>query len=158
MPLRGGCCVPGSFVVRRHNSFATERLPPMNAESAPIATVEQFKEALLALRDKGFPDTHLTMLRAQAKAKEGMITSTKLAEVAGYENYNAANLQYGTLGFNLGAFIDYTPPKRKNGTLMWWTVLSYSIDGNSEPETGHFQFVMRPELMLALQEMKWVRP
>jgi hypothetical protein len=67
-------------------------------------------------------------------------------------------LQYGTLGFNLGAFIDYTPPKRKNGTLMWWTVLSYSIDGNSEPETGHFQFVMRPELMLALQEMKWVRP
>ncbi len=130
----------------------------MTTVSAPIATVEQFKRALLSLRDKGLPETHLTMLKAQAKAEGGMITSTKLAEVAGYENYNAANLQYGTLGFNLGAFIDYAPPKRKNGTLKWWTVLSYSTDGNSEPETGHFQFVMRPELLSALQEMKWVRP
>ena len=130
----------------------------MTTASAPIATVEQFKKALLSLRDNGLPDTHLTMLRAQAKADGGMITSTKLAEFAGYENYNAANLQYGTLGFNLGAFIDYTPPKRKNGTLMWWTVLSYAIDGNSELETGHFQFIMRPELLAALKEMKWVRP
>jgi hypothetical protein len=128
----------------------------MNRASAPIATVEQFKKALLSLRDKGLTDTHLTMLKAQAKAEGAKITSTKLAEVAGYQSYNAANLQYGTLGFNLGAFIDYTPPKRKDGTFMWWTVLSYSIAGNSEPETGHFQFVMRPELLSALQEMKWV--
>ena len=130
----------------------------MTTESAPIATVEQYKRALLSLRDKRLPDTHLTMLKAQAKADGGMITSTKLAEVAGYKNYNAANLQYGTLGFNLGAFINYTPPKRKDGTFMWWTVLSYSIDNNAEPDTGYFQFIMRPELLSALQEMKWVRP
>ena len=97
------------------------------------------------------------MLRAQATAAEATITSSQLAEGADYENYNAANLQYGTLGFNLGGFLDYTPPKRKDGTFMWWTVLSYSIDGNSEPETGHFQFVMRPELLAALREMRWVR-
>jgi len=130
----------------------------MNTTSAPIATVEQFKRALLSLRDKGLPDTHLTMLRAQGKAEDATITCTKLAEAAEYENYNAAALQYGTLAFNLGAFIDYTPPKRKDGTSMWWTVLSYSIDEKAEPETGHFQFVMRPELLTALREMKWVRP
>ena len=129
----------------------------MNTTSVSIATTEQFKRALLSLRDKNLPDTHLSMLKAQAKGEQAMITSSKLAEVAGYVNYNAANLQYGTLGCNLGAFLDYTPPKRKDGTFIWWTVLSYSIDGNAEPETGHFQFVMRPELLDALIEMKWVR-
>lgn len=129
----------------------------MNTTSAPIASVEQFKQALLALRDKGLPETHLTMLEAQAKAEGMSITSTKLSEVAGYQNYNAANLQYGTLGFNLGAYLDYVPPTRNDGTAIWWTVLSYAIDGDMEPETGHFQFIMRPELVSALREMKWVR-
>jgi hypothetical protein len=40
---------------------------------------------------------------------------------------------------------------------MWWTTLSYSIDGNVEPATGQFQFIMRPELLTALREMKWVK-
>jgi len=123
----------------------------------PIATANQFKHALLALRDKNLPDGHLTMLKAQCKNESGKITSTKLAEAAGYENYNAANLQYGTLAFNLAAFLDYTPPKRKDGSSMWWTTLSYSLDGSCEPETGQFQFIMRPELVAALREMKWVR-
>lgn len=125
--------------------------------STPIASVEQFKRALLALRDKGLPESHLAMLKAQAKEEGATITSSKLAVAAGYENYNAANLQYGTLAFNLGAYLDYTPPKRRDGTFMWWTVLSYSVDDNPAPETGHFQFVMRPELHAALREMRWVR-
>jgi hypothetical protein len=125
--------------------------------SLPIATPDQFKCALLALRDKNLPEAHLTMLKTQCKCEDGKITSTKLAEAAGYENYNAANLQYGTLAFNLAGFLGYTPPKRKDGSFMWWTTLSYSLDGNSDPETGQFQFIMRPELMAALREMKWVR-
>lgn len=123
----------------------------------PIATTEQFKKALLSLRDRNLPDGHLAMLRAQGLSPEGTITSTKLAEAAGYENYNAANLQYGTLAFNLAGFLSYNPPKRKDGSSMWWATLSYSVDGNVEPETGQFQFVMRPELLAALREMKWVR-
>ena len=122
-----------------------------------IATTEQFKRALLALRDKGLPDAHLAMLKAQCKATGGTITSTKLAEAADYENYNAANLQYGTLAFNMAAFLSYDPPRRADGSSMWWTTLSYAVDGNAEPETGQFQFIMRPELMNALREMKWVR-
>lgn len=128
-----------------------------NAVPPPIATVEQFKKALLALRDKGLPPGHLAMLRAQGSAPNESITSTKLADAAGYENYNAANLQYGTLAFNLAGFLSYAPPKRKDGTPMWWTTLSYSLDDNQEPETGQFQFIMRPELAAALREMRWVR-
>jgi hypothetical protein len=125
--------------------------------NSPIATTEQYKKALLSLRDKNLPEGHLAMLRAQGHSPGGTITSTKLAEAAGYENYNAANLQYGTLAFNLAGFLNYSPPKRKDGSPMWWTTLSYSVDGNLEAETGQFQFIMRPELIAALREMKWVR-
>jgi len=123
-----------------------------------IATTDQFKKALLSLRDRNLPDGHLAMLRAQGLSPDGTITSTKLAEAAGYENYNAANLQYGTLASNLAVFLSYNPPRRKDGSTMWWTTLSYSVDGNVDPETGQFQFVMHPELLAALREMKWIRP
>jgi hypothetical protein len=129
----------------------------VNGMTAPqaIATIEQYKKALLALRDRGLPTTHFEMLRAQCRAPNETITSTQLAEAAGYENYNAANLQYGTLAFNLAGLLNYQPEKRLDGTPRWWTTLSYGADGAAEPETGHFQFVMRPELAEALREMKW---
>jgi hypothetical protein len=123
--------------------------------STPIASVEQFKRALLSVRDKSLPDSHLAMLRAQCHSPGGRITSTKLAEAAGYENYNAANLQYGTLGFNVAGALSFNPERRRDGTPMWWTILSYSEDGAAEPETGQFLFIMRPELLAALREMKW---
>lgn len=122
----------------------------------PIATVEQFKQALLAVRDKSLPDSHLAMLRAQCRAKDSTITATKLSEEAGFQNYNASNIQYGTLGFNVAGHLGFRPQMiRRDGSLCWWTTLSYSIDGSSEPDTGHFQFVMRPELVAALREMRW---
>jgi hypothetical protein len=125
--------------------------------AAPVATTEQFKSALLAVRDKSLPDGHLAMLKAQCKATGGAITSSRLAEAAGYENYNAANLQYGTLAFNIAGHLSYNPPKRRDGTGMWWTALSYCEEGEPEPDTGHFVFIMRPELVAALREMKWVK-
>jgi hypothetical protein len=128
----------------------------MNSTATPIASVEDFKRALLSWRDK-LPDSHLELLKAQAKEPGGVITSAKLAAAAGYANFNAANLNYGTLAANIGQFLSYTPPNRKDGTAMSWTVLSYSVDGTSEPESGHFQFIMRPELLAALREMKWIR-
>ena len=127
------------------------------AADDPIATSAQFRMALLSLRDKNLSDGHLAMLRAQGQSPNGTITSTKLAEAAGYENYNAANLQYGILAFKLAGFLNYEPPKRDDGSPMWWTTLSYSVDGSVEPGTGQFPFVMRPELLAALREMNWVR-
>ena len=123
--------------------------------STPIATAEQFKRALLAVRDKNLPDTHLAMLRAQCRSPNSTITATQLAQAAEYQNYNAANLQYGTLAFNLAGHLNFDPEKRPDGTPRWWTTLSYSVDGAADPETGQFQFIMRPELVVALRDMKW---
>jgi hypothetical protein len=130
-------------------------MPPVPAPPDPVATVAQYEQALLQLRDKNLPESHLAMLRAQCRAPESTITSTKLAEAAGFKNYNAANLQYGTLAFNLAAFLPFTPNKRLDGTSIWWPVLSYSSTDYTEPDTGQFQFIMRPELVKALREMRW---
>jgi hypothetical protein len=121
----------------------------------PIATTEQFKAALLSMRDADLPDSYLMMLRSQCRSAEGTITSTKLAEAAGYKNYNAANLHYGTLGRGIAERLGYNPPERADGSGMWWTTLSYSSEDVSEAETGHFQFIMRPELVAALRSMHW---
>jgi hypothetical protein len=121
-----------------------------------IATTEQFKAALLAVRDKNLPDTHFAMLRAQCRAADATITATQLATAAQYENYNAANLQYGTLAMNVVTALGYTPEERHaDGSPCWWTTLSYSNEDQAEETTGHFQFIMRPELVTALREMRW---
>lgn len=121
-----------------------------------IATTEQFKAALLAVRDKNLPDSHFAMLRAQCRAGDSTITATQLAAAAHYENYNAANLQYGTLAMNVAAALGYTPEERHaDGSPCWWTTLSYSNEEQAEENTGHFQFIMRPELVAALREMRW---
>jgi hypothetical protein len=88
------------------------------AVKSSTATIEQYKKALLALRDKNFPDGHLAMLRAQGHSPDGTITATKLADAAGYGNYNAANLQYGALACHLAGLLNYNPPKRKDGSPM----------------------------------------
>lgn len=123
--------------------------------SQPIATVDQFKTALLALRDKGLADSHLTMLKAQCRSPEGTITATKLAEAADYQNYNAANLRYGLLAREMAEQLGYLPISGKDGAPMWWSTLSYAIEGAGEPGTGQFQFIMRPELTEALRTMRW---
>jgi hypothetical protein len=121
-----------------------------------IATPEQFKAALLAVRDKNLPSSHFAMLRAQCRAPDATITTKQLAAAAEYENYNAANLQYGTLALHVAERLGFTPEERHaDGSPCWWTTLSFSKEGHAEENTGHFQFIMRPELVTALRDMRW---
>lgn len=121
-----------------------------------IATTEQFKHALLAVRDKNLHPNHLVMLQAQCRSPASTITATQLAAAAKYANYNAANLQYGLLAMQVAAALGYTPvEKHADGSPCWWTTLSYSNEHKAEEITGHFQFIMRPELVTALREMRW---
>ena len=123
---------------------------------ASIASVAQFKAALLTLRDKHLPSSHLTMLRAQCRAPGMAMTATQLAEAAGYESYHAANLQYGTLAFNLAGILGFTPQlAHRDGSLCWWTTLSVEEQAAADELAPQFQFAMRPELAQALREMRW---
>ena len=121
-------------------------------------SVEKYLKALRQMEADGQFDgnQYRTMLKAQYDSENHVITATLLAKAAGYVNYNAANLQYGTLARQMAHHLEYFPPKRNNGERMWWQTLS---DGNDASETtidGHFEFVMRPELAAALKAMRWV--
>ena len=124
-----------------------------------VATKQEYQNALLQIRDNGkLRNTkYLQMLRAQYASPNHTITSTKIAEAVGYENYKAANLHYGKLGHEIAHVLGYEPPKRQNGELMWHWTLSSGNDASNETLDGHYEFVMRPELVAALEDMRWVR-
>ncbi len=124
-----------------------------------IASSEEYIAALLKLRDsKRLRNTKfLEMLKAQYAMPNHTITATQLAEAVGFQNYNATNLQYGTLGKEIAGFLSYIPPKRKNGEPIWFWVLSSGNDASDETMNGHYEFIMRPELAQALETMKWVK-
>ncbi|ENJ2789011.1 hypothetical protein HJ014_22530 [Vibrio parahaemolyticus] len=129
-------------------------------ECESTASKQEFINALIKLRDKSrFRDTtsYLEMLRAQTKSDNQTITATKLAEVVGFPNYNTANLKYGTLGHELAEVLNYEPPKRNDGSTMWFWTISTGNPASEDTQDGHYEFVMRPELYEALVEIKWVR-
>ncbi len=85
------------------------------------------------------------------------ITATQIAEAVGYQNYNATNLQYGTLGREISEILRYEPPKRANGEPIWFWILSSGNEASEATMSGHYEFEMRPELVKALERMKWVK-
>ena len=123
-----------------------------------VANKDEFKKALLSARDKKvFLNTkYLDMLKAQYSSKNHTITATQLAESVGYKNFNTSNLQYGTFGHAIADELGYIPPKRKDGTAMWYLTLSESA-GNEDEVDEQYEFMMRKELVEALEEVKWVR-
>jgi hypothetical protein len=128
-----------------------------NPSAATIGTIEEFTKALLAVYDKGLPESHLKMLQAQYRATNSTITATQLAKAAKYKSYHAANLQYGTLACNVAKVLGYNPEIGADGKPRWWTTLSYSKFGTTESDKDHFQFIMRPELIEALSSMVWIK-
>lgn len=130
----------------------------MDAYSDPtrIATAEQFKAALLAVRDE-VPDMmpYSAMLRAHCRAPKHTISSAQLAKELGYASHASANMQYGTLAHLVCDALHCTLPPTPSGDPHWWRTLAYGNHGKPVTDDGHYEWTMRPELVQALQEMKW---
>jgi hypothetical protein len=94
------------------------------------------------------------MLQRQYRSPRHTATATELAAAAGYDNFRPANRQYGGLGRLVAEALGFDPPKRRDGTPMYWSALS-----NGDPHRpigADWRFVMRPELAQALFELGWV--
>lgn len=134
---------------------------PAPQEPVPVfvASPAAFKMALKKVKDTTdgkLLDNFLEMLRFQARAVGQSVTATELAKSVGYDSYRPANRQYGELGKRIADALNFTPPKRMDGSFRYWTALSTG-DATQEDDE-HFRFVMRPELLAALTEMRWVQP
>jgi len=115
---------------------------------------EEFKKALLSSR-RDITDGQHKMLAAHYAASGHKLTATELAEAAEYPSYSAANLQYGLLGRTLGSWMSLKPEKRLDGSPVWTTILA--LGSPDSPDDGQFEWVMRPELARALEDLRWVK-
>ena len=126
------------------------------SDVGPIATIEQFKAALLATRDWiGISPGQLQMLQAQCRASDSAITAAQIANQLALKNCAAARRQYDVLARAVAEKLGYEPPRRGKGPVRWWLVLSVGRAGSEDTGDGDFEWIMRPELVAALHAMKW---
>jgi hypothetical protein len=125
------------------------------SDPTSIATATQFKTALLAVRDRiGISPKDLAILKAHCRAPSHTISTFRLAQEIGSPNYSTVNMQYGTLAHHVADALHHTPGPFPDGKTHWWHTLAYG--NNGEPiEAEHYAWIMRPELVQALQEMRW---
>ncbi|MEA5567827.1 hypothetical protein [Anabaena sp. UHCC 0399] len=128
--------------------------------SNQLLTVDDYKQAFTAIRSQ-MTDGHKLMLKAQYHAPAQTITATELAQAAGYENYNGANLQYARIGELLANHLGYLPPEREdNGKPFWSGVLASgywkNLEGSKNNSQREWQWQLRPQVAQALEDLDWV--
>jgi hypothetical protein len=92
----------------------------MNTDSgsAPIATTEQFRAALLATRDwNGIAPMQLQMLQAQCRAPECTISAGQLADQLKLKSAASARTQYNAFARAVAEKLD-APPRREGRAVL----------------------------------------
>lgn len=117
----------------------------MRYKKSDFPTVEEYKHALLE-HSSDMPHKHLEMLKVHYHAPRRTVTAAQLAKRVGYKNYNAANLQYGTLAGKLSEIL--------NRHYDFNIRLLVTFRSNAIIE--QVPWVMRPEVAQALEELDWV--
>jgi len=128
------------------------------SDPKPIATVEQFKAALLARGRIGIPAKHLAMLISHCRAPNHTISTVQLAKEVGYPGNKTVNLQYGTLAHNIAKELHHTPGPFSTGDPHWWRTLASGKDGIPKTSDRFYKWIMRPELVQAVQEVQKMFP
>lgn len=123
--------------------------------SSSVATPRQFQEALLRLRDKKLQSLDIPIFKAFCDAPSNTLTATQLAEVCQLGTWNESNLRFGLLAQRIGKSLNYTPTRRKNGSLRWWEAAALGST-DDDASNANYQWTLRPELVEALRSMKWV--
>ena len=125
-------------------------------DAGPIATIEEFKTALLAMRDwHGISPMQLQMLQAQCRAPECTISVSQIAEQLKLKTVAVARQQYGAFARAIAERLGYAPPQKGKGAPSWWFTLSTSPAAADDASNDQLQWIMRPELVAALRAMKW---
>jgi hypothetical protein len=134
------------------------------SDPSPVATVEAYMSALKAVRDQYGRERpfsaskELEMLRVHYEAPQHTITTTQLAELVGFSSYSTANMQYGKLACRIANELNYRPgPFISTKDPHWWRTLAYGNDGAALTSDGRYEWIMRPELALALEGLGWHR-
>lgn len=110
---------------------------------SPAPTATQYVAAFRAVRN--ISDAQIEMIRLHYHSPQHTITAKTMASAQGYNHHSAANSIYGRLGRLVGEALDYNPTKERLGTLVTF-----------EKRNGEWHWIMRPEVVDALNELGWV--
>jgi hypothetical protein len=112
-----------------------------------IPSVQEYRIALRAIEHK-MTMNHRRMLEIHYEAPDHQITASELASEVGYKNFRGANLQYGKLADMLCKELHRNFNYRVN-------ILATFIPPEQSP-SEEWIFIMQPNLVAALEELRWV--
>lgn len=98
----------------------------------------------------------LQMLRAHHGAPSRRITATQLARAANYEGYQAANLQYGRVGWLLYGELPVPLPRRASDGKLIYTCALAEEDDQRAGDEAQWIWRMRPHVAEALSAAKLI--
>ena len=122
-----------------------------SSNPAPIATPEQYRAAILAVRQRMTP-LQLAMLQAHCRSEAHAISTNRLAELLKLPTAGSANTAYRNYAHWIADELKYVPGNAQN-KQCWWLALAYGRD--DAKVDGDYEWIMRPELVQTLQAMKW---
>lgn len=92
---------------------------------------------------------HCAMLKAHYHAENQTLTTSQLAEAAGYSSYSAVNLQYGMVANALNEELPIELPTRSDGTPI--ATFALATAGNREGSEDQWTWKLRPEVAFAIE-------
>jgi hypothetical protein len=124
------------------------------SDSTPIATPEQFRAALLAVRQR-MTDVQLKMLQAHCRSDEHTTSLDDLAELLDLASSPGARNAYRNYARLIADALKFVPDSLSNKPV-WLCAIAYGQPDADSKMDGGFEWTMRPELVQAMQTMKWV--
>lgn len=120
-------------------------------------TTRQIEVALTQLLETPSRKTGngLAMLKAHYYRAGQTISAVQLAQAAGYDSYSTGNEHYGWFAHKLADLMNHVPA-RNAGDALRWTYALCTASPQTDQE-GHFQWVLRPEVSQALENLGLVQ-
>jgi hypothetical protein len=122
-------------------------------DATPIATTEQFRVALLAVRQR-MTEVQLKMLQAHCRSTEHRVSLDHLAERLSLANWSGARNAYRNYARLIADELKFVPGSVSNKPV-WLCAIAYGQPDADSKMDGDFEWIMRPELVEAMQAMKW---
>lgn len=123
------------------------------SDATPIATVEQFRAALLAVRQR-MTDVQLKMLQAHCRSAEHTISLDHLAELLSLASWSGARNVYKNYARLIADALKFVPGSGSNKPV-WLCAIAYGQPDADSKMDGDFEWTLRPELVQAMRAMKW---
>jgi hypothetical protein len=120
----------------------------MNFAEMTVPAVAEYVSALRAIQ---ITDNQRKMLRFHHSSPGHVVSATLLAREAGFEDFSGANLQYGLLAAEVLRQLG-----RDLGDRVKIGILVHFVDPHFAAN-AEFLWVMRPQVVEALEELGWVQ-